>query len=871
MSTSFRYFHPTVCVLSALALFAGCGGSSGSTPAASTEFLTADARGFTRTLTPVADGGPLEAGATAAAAAADLSQALEEADIFRVDGDRLVLLNAYRGLAVVDLATRTLAGRLAFAGTPVECYVAGQRALVLVANYDGTGALLDVSLADPHAPALRASFPLALEPRTSRLVDGRLVVVGHGAGGDAVQSFLVGTDVTPASVLALPSSATHVHATNTLLFCASGLGSETVVQLVDVSDPVGALALRGSLTFPGSARGDDKLDFAAGTFRIVTHDTHIATLSRLFTADVSNPDAPFVRGSLELGYGEQLFATRFTEERAYVVTFEQVDPLWVIDLSDADHPTIMGELIVPGFSTQIVALPGRLVALGVDPLNGWRTTVSLFDVSVSSAPALLSRIDLGPGSSSTAADDRKAFGVFPELGLVLVPFNSQSYQVAVLDLGTSTLALRGTFDTRALTLRAFPHANALCAITPTSVVVANATSLAVETSIVLAEDVVDTGRIGPAGAGRHLTLVADGYDARIGGVTLHLAPERMIPYGRTVAVTGYDEIGRAAYVVDFRTTPAQVSPRVDLGAFTYGPYGGGPLIGALWAGPATSVQVPDALMTPAGRLVMRAQPVSGAQVDIEIGTGAPLDGFVVVDLPTSSIAARIVLRGVTATGTALDGESLALTLGGDAGLDASSRPLVRHNFRRIDLTTLTVTEQSNVPGALLAIDGQRVYTVEDLWNSGWSVRTNIVAAELRPNRAAVLDRVPLPSGAFDLRVAGSTLHYTVGTGAFGPVFTADAMPWMPATEVHTLRLGATLHAGPTIDTGTAFATLLLVEEAGVLVVRNGVTVERWDTSGASAVLEWSRDIGLYPRNAHADLPAGSYMLSLGLGGSVRVP
>lgn len=871
MSTLSRVLGPAFLVVSATALFAGCGGSSGgSSPAATTEFLTADARGFAHDGgLPAGAGGPLVAGTDAATAAADLSAALEEADIFRVDGDRLVLLNAYRGLAVVDLAARTLSGRLAFAGTPVECFVAGERALVLVSNYDSTGALLDVSLADPHAPALRASFPLPIAPRTSRLVGGRLVVVGNGADGDAVHSFLVGTDVTPADTLALPASASFVHASNSLLFVATADANETVVRLVDVSDPAGALALRGSLTFAGSLRGDDKLDFQAGTFRIVTHDVHVATLSRLFTVDVSDPDAPHVRGSLELGYGEQLFATRFTENKAFVVTFEQVDPLWVIDLTDADHPTITGELVVPGFSTQLVALPGRLVALGVDPQGGWRTTVSLFDVS--GAPELLTRVDLGAGTSSLASGERKAFGVFPELGLVLVPVSGEAQKVAVLDLGATTLALRGMFETRQHTERAFPYANTVCAITPQSVVVANAASLAVETTIVLAEDVVDTGRIGPAGAGRNITLVADGFDARVGGVPLHIGPERLISHGRSAAVTGWDEAGRAAYVVDFRTTPPHVSPRIDLGVNVLVPYGGGPAGGAIWAGPAASAQVPDALLTPAGRLVLRARPSPNDVGDLELGEGAPRDGFVVVDLATSTVTARIVVRGVFASGTAIDGETLALTLGGDAGFDDSSRPLARHNFHRVDLTTLAVTAEANVPGALLAITGDRVFTVEDQWNTGWSVRTSVVASELRPARAVVLDREPLPDGAFDLRVAGATLYYTVSTGEYGPVFVAYATPWAPTTEVRTLRLGATLQAGPTIDTGDAFATLLLVEPTGALVVRNGVSVERYDVSGSSAVLEWSRDIGLFPRTARADLPAGSYVLALGFGGTTRVP
>ena len=39
---------------------------------------------------------------------------------------------------------------------------------------------------------------------------------------------------------------------------------------------------------------------------------------------------------------ERIWSARFVGNRAYLVTFEIIDPLWVIDLSDPTDPVILG-------------------------------------------------------------------------------------------------------------------------------------------------------------------------------------------------------------------------------------------------------------------------------------------------------------------------------------------------------------------------------------------------------------------------------------------------------------------------------------------------------------------------------------------------
>ena len=153
-----------------------------------------------------------------------------------------------------------------------------------------------------------------------------------------------------------------------------------------------------------------------------------------------------------LGINEQLNATRFDGDRAYVVIFHvqyRLDPLWLVDLSDPAHPAITGQLEVPGWSTFLQPLGNRLLALGIETN---RTTVSLFDVADPAHPGLLSRVPVGTGWSWTEANwDEHAFGVFPDANLILVPFQSWTgtqsvQQVQLVDLFADSLAARGVIE-----------------------------------------------------------------------------------------------------------------------------------------------------------------------------------------------------------------------------------------------------------------------------------------------------------------------------------------------------------------------------------------------------------------------------------------
>ncbi len=87
---------------------------------------------------------------------------------------------------------------------------------------------------------------------------------------------------------------------------------------------------------------------------------------------------------LDLGKGERIFSTRFMGEQGYVVTFRQIDPFYVLDLSNPASPKLSGELKIPGYSSYLEKITDDLV-LGVGREDN-NVKISLFDVSNASAP-----------------------------------------------------------------------------------------------------------------------------------------------------------------------------------------------------------------------------------------------------------------------------------------------------------------------------------------------------------------------------------------------------------------------------------------------------------------------------------------------------
>jgi len=126
---------------------------------------------------------------------------------------------------------------------------------------------------------------------------------------------------------------------------------------------------------------------------------------------------------------ETIQAARFIGDRGYLVTFEQIDPLFTLDLSDPTNPKIVGELKVPGFSTFLVPIDDdHLLAVGQyvpEPgqAGAWGVQLSIFDVTDFENPTLMDNVIIGDdtGAYSEALYNPKALTYYAQRGVLALP------------------------------------------------------------------------------------------------------------------------------------------------------------------------------------------------------------------------------------------------------------------------------------------------------------------------------------------------------------------------------------------------------------------------------------------------------------------
>jgi uncharacterized secreted protein with C-terminal beta-propeller domain len=134
-------------------------------------------------------------------------------------------------------------------------------------------------------------------------------------------------------------------------------------------------------------------------------------------------------GKLEdLAHGEKIYSVRFLGEKGYLVTFRQMDPLFVIDLSNPTNPAVLGYLKIPGVSNYLHPYDEtHVIGVGVDATEQGRVQgmkLSLFDVSDVSNPKEISKYIIGErGTYSEALNDHKAFLFSKGKNLLVIPIS----------------------------------------------------------------------------------------------------------------------------------------------------------------------------------------------------------------------------------------------------------------------------------------------------------------------------------------------------------------------------------------------------------------------------------------------------------------
>jgi uncharacterized secreted protein with C-terminal beta-propeller domain len=221
----------------------------------------------------------------------------------------------------------------------------------------------------------------------------------------------------------------------------------TYVHKFDISQPDRAL-YRASGGFEGHIVDQFSMDEHDGHFRVAstiqrrvpdpqnpTNEWGMVQLTNRVSV-LGEKDGSFslLGESEELAKGERITSARFRGNLGYVVTFREVDPLFVFDLSNPAAPKAVGELRVPGFSTYIHPMDeAHLLTIGVyvpEPdASGAISTqrhlqLAIFDVSDPRNPRQAHLTLIGTANAqSEALTEHKAFNYFPERKLLAIPFS----------------------------------------------------------------------------------------------------------------------------------------------------------------------------------------------------------------------------------------------------------------------------------------------------------------------------------------------------------------------------------------------------------------------------------------------------------------
>jgi len=142
---------------------------------------------------------------------------------------------------------------------------------------------------------------------------------------------------------------------------------------------------------PGQPLNQFSLDEYNGYLRIATtigqmtgesaNDVYVLDKNLMTTGQV-----------LDLGLTESIYSVRFIQDKGYIVTFRQIDPFYVLDLSDPENPALKGELKIPGYSSYLHPVTkDKILGIGREES---KVKVSLFDVVDPEEPSEVAKYTL---------------------------------------------------------------------------------------------------------------------------------------------------------------------------------------------------------------------------------------------------------------------------------------------------------------------------------------------------------------------------------------------------------------------------------------------------------------------------------------------
>ena len=266
----------------------------------------------------------------------------------------------------------------------------------------------------------------------------------------AVSSFDMGSALQSRKTVGVIAGGQQIYATGTSTYVSttdwSRDGSPAKTNLHKfVTEPSGASTYKGSGEVPGTLLNQYAMSEYDGVLRVASTISERRgwvnsrqTTEGLVTTLHEQGGALRQLGQVG-GLGKQdnesIRAVRFIEERGYVVTFRQTDPLYVLDLRNAAAPKVVGELKIPGYSGYLHPIGENLLLgvgqsgldSGISPAprtrgGGPGVQFSLFDISDPASPHRIDTQTYG-GGAAAAEFDPKAFLYWQPRNLIIAPTN----------------------------------------------------------------------------------------------------------------------------------------------------------------------------------------------------------------------------------------------------------------------------------------------------------------------------------------------------------------------------------------------------------------------------------------------------------------
>lgn len=175
------------------------------------------------------------------------------------------------------------------------------------------------------------------------------------------------------------------------------------------------------------------MDEKDGYFRIATtNSSNWNSETNTNNLYVLNENLEIVGKIEDLAKGEKIYSVRFMQNRAYMVTFVETDPLFVIDLSEPTNPIVLGELKIPGYSKYLHPYDeDHIIGFGEKTKTNENGGVvadgmkmALFDVTNPNKPQELYSVDIGDqGTYSELLYNHKALLFSKEKNIIAFPIN----------------------------------------------------------------------------------------------------------------------------------------------------------------------------------------------------------------------------------------------------------------------------------------------------------------------------------------------------------------------------------------------------------------------------------------------------------------